>query len=114
MAEKAGRLKMLIDDAGGHFLGRFEDLEILALGILGKRSLWRALAAANVPEFKAVAFGRLEARAEEQYARVEARRLELARDVLPAPHNRSRRALTRSPSGRRATPVESSWQTGLN
>ncbi|MGE4056316.1 MAG: hypothetical protein AB7F99_16105 [Vicinamibacterales bacterium] len=82
LAEKAGRLKMLLDDAGGESLGAFEELEVLGLGVLGKRGLWRALSVADLPEFKAIDFRRLETRAEGQYERIEGRRLELAREVL--------------------------------
>jgi len=83
LAEKLARLK-LGAGAGDDALERFEALEILALGILGKRSLWRALGvvAATDPALAALDFARLEARADEQYARVERERLLLAPAAL--------------------------------
>ena len=84
MAEVAARPKLRMrtrDD-----LGLFESLEVLALGILGKRSLWQALRqiAPMDGRFNARELARLEARAVDQHARVEARRLALARTVLVA------------------------------
>lgn len=68
----------------GHDLGTLESLETLALGIQGKRSLWRALAeiAPGNEHLKRTDFDALVARAEQQHARVEERRLEAARVVL--------------------------------
>jgi hypothetical protein len=82
MAEWAERLKLLLDERGHGTLGRLERFETLALGILGKLSLWRALAAARIPELQAVDFDRLAVRAEDQYRRVERRRIESAQRVL--------------------------------
>lgn len=77
-AEKISRFK-LSHASSGEF-GTFEALEALGLGISGRIALWRTLAAiapANErvrgPDFDALA-----ARAEEQYERVEERRVELA------------------------------------
>jgi hypothetical protein len=82
MVEKAGRLKLLLDDPGRGSLGHLEQFEMLALGILGKRALWQALLAAHLPEFDDVDFAALETRADEQYQRVEERRIASARRVL--------------------------------
>jgi hypothetical protein len=84
VAEKAGRLKLILDDPPGGRLKRLESFELLALGIHGKRALWGALAAVApmVPELANVDFLRLESRADEQHALVEARRLETARAAL--------------------------------
>jgi hypothetical protein len=77
-------LKLRRRAAGG--LGTFEALEALALGILGKLALWRALAvsAAADARLRGVDFDHLAARAQAQHARVEERRLEAARVVLRA------------------------------
>jgi hypothetical protein len=73
IAEKLSRPKL----ADGDALGRFEALELLGLGILGKRALWRALAAVRggEPRLEALALEELEERAVAQHARVERARL---------------------------------------
>ena len=70
----------LEDEEAGLFLA----LEALVLGITGKRSLWRALQAASrtVPELARLDYSGLEKRAIDQCERVEARRLEIARNVF--------------------------------
>lgn len=62
----------------------FQALEFVALGILGKLSLWRALdvAAAADQRLQGHDFKLLTARAQEQYERVEQQRLEFAKTVL--------------------------------
>lgn len=82
IAAKAARLKLGRQVAGA--LGTFEALETIALGILGKLSLWRALVlvAQSDPRLAGIDFGRLAARAEAQHDRVEERRLEAARAAL--------------------------------
>jgi hypothetical protein len=84
LSEKALRFKLFLDDPSGGTLKEFEALELLALGILGKRSLWLALRqiAPARPELASFDFRHLEQRAEEQHARVERRRLLVARRVL--------------------------------
>ena len=83
-AEKFARLKLAIDDPSDGPLRRLEMLEILALGIEGKRSLWRALMtiAPRVPELAGVNFGDLDRRAASQHARVEAQRIAATRTAL--------------------------------
>lgn len=83
-AEKAYRLKMLWDDPAGDQLHEFEALELLQIGIHGKRSLWRALnrVCPGIPALQQVDYQRLEHRADEQLARVEARRLASAERAL--------------------------------
>lgn len=81
MAGKAEQLKLLLDDAGGAF-GRLQRLEALSLGIVGKRALWRALRAASIPAPAGGDFAQLEARAGQQYERVEEFRIEAARRAL--------------------------------
>jgi hypothetical protein len=84
LAEKAVRLKLMFDDPGRRAFALLESLELLALGILGKRGLWRALAVVRpgIEDLQEFDFVRLEARADEQHQHVEARRLEAARHVL--------------------------------
>jgi len=84
LMEWIGRLKLTFDDPSHQQLSRLEALEMLALGLNGKRSLWRALAVAGHPDLHGYDFAGLELRAEDQHQRVEARRLEAARRVLGA------------------------------
>ena len=78
LAEKASELKLRRDEPGG--LGTFQALETLTLGIAGKLGLWRVLAvvAATDDRVRGADFDKLIARAEEQHARVEERRMETA------------------------------------
>ncbi len=82
LAEKAGRIKLAMDGEKPGQLGLMEALEILALGITGKRMLWSALRAANVPEARWLDLSALERRAEQQLARVDAKRMEAAGAAL--------------------------------
>jgi hypothetical protein len=84
IAEKISRSKIHLDEAREGELGLFLALEALALGIAGKRSLWRALEAASeaAVQLRALDYADLEKRAREQFDRVEAKRLEVARKVL--------------------------------
>jgi hypothetical protein len=77
IGEMLSRPKLADDEA----LGRLEALELLSLGILGKRELWRALAAIREedPRLAGISFDRLDARAVDQYERVERARLAWAR-----------------------------------
>jgi hypothetical protein len=65
-------------------MGLLHALEGLVLGITGKRGLWTALAVAadTVPQLRALDYARLQKRAAEQCDRVEAKRLEVAREVF--------------------------------
>jgi hypothetical protein len=87
LAEKASRMKLGRDHGAG--LGTFEALETLSLGILGKLSLWRVLPViAEVdPRLRGTDFEKLAARAQEQFDRVEVRRLEIARKAFAAARN---------------------------
>jgi hypothetical protein len=80
IADRMTRLKLAADDPQDGGLRRLEALELLALGILGKRSLWRALETVKpqIPALAGVDLPRLQARAEDQYARVEERRVSTA------------------------------------
>jgi hypothetical protein len=82
-AEKVSRLKLELNGMS-HELGHFEALELLTLGIQGKRVLWKALGvvAVKYAPWDVYDFTALEQRALEQRNRVEAKRLELAPLVL--------------------------------
>lgn len=84
IAEKISRSKIHLDEAREEEMGLFLALETLALGIAGKLSLWRALAAASeaAAQLRALDYAELEVRARAQFDRVEAKRLEVARKVL--------------------------------
>ena len=86
LGEKVTQLKLRLDDPSGGPLRLFEALEVVAIGIEGKRALWRALTAAaeGTPRLRVVDYERLEQRAEEQRQRVEVRRLEAAKLALGA------------------------------
>ncbi|HWM26016.1 MAG TPA: hypothetical protein VNP98_14455 [Chthoniobacterales bacterium] len=81
--EKLSRAKIQPGEAAEGEMGLFLALEGLALGITGKRSLWRALAAASVtaPPLR-LDYDELEKRATEQHDRVEAKRLAIAREIF--------------------------------
>jgi hypothetical protein len=83
LAEKAGRVKLSGSDEP-HQLARLEVLETLAMGIQGKRALWRALRVVlgKHAVLQGLDLDLLERRAVEQHDRVEEWRLEAAREVL--------------------------------
>lgn len=74
----------------GH-LGLFEGLEMIALGIQGKRLLWLALkeVACWFPEWKDVDFAKLELEAITQRDGVELWRIESTRDIFPSAERRA-------------------------
>ena len=82
LGEKMSRWKLRRRASGG--LGTLEALEALALGILGKLALWRALAVVTEAEARwhGGDFDQLAARVQAQHAQVEERRLDAARAVL--------------------------------
>ena len=85
LGEKLVRIKFLLEGAGSGPMGRFEALEALSLGIEGKRALWEALAAVVVPAMaplQGVDLNVLKQRAQQQRERVEALRLEAAREAF--------------------------------
>jgi hypothetical protein len=86
IGEKATQLKLRLDDPGDGALRLLQTLEAVAIGIKGKRGLWRALAVAAVPGLKGDDYERLVQRSEEQYRRVEAVRLEAAQTALGGAH----------------------------
>lgn len=78
--EKFSRGKIQLGEKGEAEMGLFLALEGLALGIHGKRSLWRALAVVSkvIPGLRDQDYVELENRAVEQHDRVDAKRLEVA------------------------------------
>ena len=75
IAEKVGRARLKIagDDPGS--LGLVLTLEGLIMGIVGKKLLWRGLAAANLPRLSGYDFEGLQRRAEKQVERIDAERI---------------------------------------
>lgn len=88
---KAGRLKLMWEGLRPGELGRYEAMEMLALGIHGKRLLWVMLGqlAPWIPEWKGIAFSDLELDAVAQRDAVEARRVEAGIAGLLDPGRRS-------------------------
>ena len=80
--EKASRFKL--GHTGSITFELFESLELLALGIQGKLSLWKALQAASRSDarLREYDFETLVRRAQQQYGDVESQRLNLAQVVL--------------------------------
>jgi hypothetical protein len=81
VAEKFSRIKVGdVDESAG----LLQALEPLALGITGKRLLWRSLAAiaANFPALQGTDFSELEKRAQDQFERVETLRIQMAREAF--------------------------------
>ena len=81
VAEKFSRIKVGdVDDSAG----LLQALEALALGITGKRLLWRSLAAISpdYPALQGTDLSELEKRAQDQFERVETLRLEMAREAF--------------------------------
>ena len=80
-AEKLGRVRLIIagDEPGS--LGLVLTLEGIIMGVTGKKLMWRALAAANLPQLGDYDFDELQRRTEQQIERIEAERM---RAVLEA------------------------------
>ena len=81
LSEKVSRLKLGGDNDG---LATFEALEFLALGVLGKLSLWKALREIAPMEgrLRDLDFATLIARALDQHSQLETHRLELAKKAF--------------------------------
>lgn len=86
LAEKLTQLKLRLDSPADEALRLLEALELVAVGIEGKRALWRSLAVASedVPELQGVDYEHLLQRSEEQQRRVETVRLEAAKAAFVA------------------------------
>jgi len=80
-AEKVGRARLMIEGNEPGSLGLVLTLDGLIMGIAGKKLMWRALAAANLPKLSGYDFKELERRAEQQIERIETERV---RAVLEA------------------------------
>ena len=82
IADKVARLKLTRQ--AGNYLGTFEALEFLELGINGKKALWLALeaVASTDSQLQGIDFDRLIERADSQIAQVEERRLAAAHMAL--------------------------------
>jgi hypothetical protein len=91
LTARAGRLKLLWEGLEPGGLGMFEALEMLALGIQGKRLLWAMLAemAPHFPEWADIRFADLELQAIRQRDRVEERRRLEGRAALLSPERAS-------------------------
>jgi hypothetical protein len=84
LGELLGRLKLNGQISGYSPLSRLVELEVLALGVEGKLSLWRTLAGLGDADLADVDFGVLIARAEDQRDRIEASRVSAARIAFGA------------------------------
>jgi hypothetical protein len=84
LAEKITQIKLRVDDPTGGALRRLQALEVIALGIEGKRALWSALEAAAeaATELQGLDYERLTRRAEEQRGKVEVMRQAAAKEAL--------------------------------
>jgi len=81
-AEKVGRARLMIAGAESDSLGLVLTLEGLLLGIVGKKLLWRALAAANLLQLSGYDFEGLERRAEQQIEQIEMQRVRAAQEAF--------------------------------
>jgi hypothetical protein len=81
-AEKVGRARLIIagDEPGS--LGLVLTLEGLIMGVTGKKLMWRALAAAKLPQLTSYNFEELQHRAEQQVKRIEAERISAVRQAF--------------------------------
>ena len=77
LSEKGLELKLKVDDPSDGALHLLEAVEMLALGVHGKRGLWVALAASrdNIPALATEDFNALTAQAKAQRALIESVRL---------------------------------------
>ena len=84
LTEKLGEVKLLVDDRGDGEIRLLEALETLELGIQGKAALWRGLEviADRIEPLRTVDLSHLEQRAQDQFRRVDAQRLEVVRTAF--------------------------------
>ena len=85
-AEKLTGLKLKVDDPHAEGFSALEILEIVELGIEGKRALWQALAAASEdkPALRGTDYQQLTQRAKDQHNKMETMRLASAHNLLAA------------------------------
>ena len=74
-AEKVGRVRLMIAGDEPRSVGLMLTLEGLIMGVTGKKLMWRALAAANLPQVNGYHFEEVQCRAEQQIERLEAERM---------------------------------------
>jgi len=74
-AEKVGRVRLMIAGDEPRSVGLMLTLEWLIMGVTGKKLMWRALAAANLPQLNGYHFEEVQRRAEQQIERLEAERM---------------------------------------
>jgi len=82
IAERVGRLKLNGQVVRRSPLSRLEELEVLILGIQGKRRLWTTLARLDLPPEVGGELDRLVSRADAQTERLEARWASAVREAL--------------------------------
>jgi hypothetical protein len=84
LTERITQLKLRLDDLSGESLRQLEAIEIVAIGIEGKRALWGSLVAAAEATHKlqGIDYERLARRAKDQRCRIETARLRTARKAL--------------------------------
>lgn len=78
LGERLGRLKLNGRLWGYSPLSRLDELELLQIGVVGKRRLWRALEHTHAGELPGFDLGALAERATEQLGRLEALHLKAA------------------------------------
>jgi hypothetical protein len=81
-AEKVGRARLIIAGDEADSLGLVLTLEGLIMGVFGKKLMWRALAAAKLPELNGYNFDELQRRAEQQIQKIGAERIRAARQAF--------------------------------
>jgi hypothetical protein len=81
IAEKIGHAKIALSSDS---VGLLQAMEALALGVTGKKLLWRALRTveAELSQLQGIDLSRLEQRAADQFERVEKERLHLSREAF--------------------------------
>jgi hypothetical protein len=91
MTARLGLMKLMWEGTDPGELGLFEALEMLALGVQGKRLLWLALREITpwFPEWNGHNFAELELKAIQQRDGIERWRIEAAREALPPIERRS-------------------------
>ncbi|MES2658006.1 MAG: hypothetical protein V4689_05280 [Verrucomicrobiota bacterium] len=93
VAARIGGIKLMWEQIEPGKLGLFEALEMLALGVQGKRLLWVALGEITswFPEWRDIDFAELELQAIQQRDDIELWRIEAALDILADVERRSGR-----------------------
>jgi hypothetical protein len=81
-AEKVGRARLMIADDEPGRLGLVLALEGLMMGVTGKKLMWRALAAANLPQLNGYHFEDVQRRTEQQIERLEAERMRVVPEAF--------------------------------